>query len=346
MKLSFGLFGLNCNSGLTFTKQKPWTAEWEKIKNTVLLSEKLGFAFILPISAWLHYGGSTNPHHKVFDTFAFASALSQITKKIKLYYTVHVPFINPIFAAKISSTISEISNNRTGINLVCGWSKKNHELFGLKDFENFSKTRYDFSQEWVYIFTKTLTSKKVFNFKGKYLNAKNVDLKPKISLKKFDLISAAYSNSGREFAIKNCNIIFTTFSEIEKTRFHNETIINNASILNKKIKIYTPLHVVCKNSRSEAEDFYRSYSDKNGDFKAAKNFINLMSDKSIKAINLKRVNLFTGSLGFKTLIGNPKDITEQIYEIKKAKFDGLALGFHNYEKEIPFFYDKVMKKFI
>ena len=59
------------------------------------------------------------------------SSLASITKNIKIYSTIHLPFTNPIFAARASVTMNHISNGRFGLNLVCGWNKAEFEMFNV-----------------------------------------------------------------------------------------------------------------------------------------------------------------------------------------------------------------------
>ena len=249
MKFDFGIFGINCSSGVSFTKRNPWKADWEKIKKTIIYADKNNYKFVIPISSWMNYGGFSKPHKIVHDTFVLAAALSQLTKNIAFYHTVHVPFISPIFAAKIASTIDSICQNRTGINLVCGWNKQIHEMFGLKNFNNFQENRYDYAKDWINIFKGVSFGKNSFSYKGKFLKTKNADLYPKINKNKFDIISAAYSESGRNFAINYCNIIFSTFFDVNKTKIHNKILKIRSNNIQKKLKIYTPIHVICRRTR-------------------------------------------------------------------------------------------------
>ena len=335
-----GIFGLNSNSGVSFTK-KNWKAKTKEITKTIkLIDESKKFDFILPISSWVNFGGISCAHSRSFETFSFASIFLPQTKKIKIYSTVHIPFLHPVYAARLSSTINSFFKSRHGINVVCGWSQKTFEIFNSKEINsNLKNKRYKYAAEWLKIYKKSLFGKK-FSFNGNFFNIKNCETLPKIEKKNHEIISAAYSDDGRKFSYKNCDILFTFFSNFEKSS--NE--IASIKKKNKKIKIYTTIHVVCKKTNKEAEDYLKYFSIKHGDFTAAKNFVNQMPNPYLRQANLKRLNLFTSSLGSFVVVGDPKRVSEQINKIKDCGFDGIAISFVDYYKETKYFIKNIIKK--
>ena len=340
-RFKIGIFGINSSSGVSFTKRK-WEAKINEILKTVkLIDSSKGFDFILPISSWVNFGGPSNAHSKSFETFSFASIILSLTKKIKVYSTVHIPFLHPVYAARMSSTINSFYDSRHGLNIVCGWSKKTFNIFDTqnKDNNKLLKSRYEYASEWTKIYKKSIYDKK-FSYKGKFFNIKDCDTKPKIDKNKHEIISAAYSNDGKNFALKNCDILFTFFSNIKKSK----TDIALIKQKHKKIKIYTTVHVVCRSTRQEANKFLKEYSIKYGDFVAARNFVNQMPNPYLRQANLKRLNMFTASLGSYVVIGNPKDVASQIKRIKKCGFDGVAISFVDYYRESKFFIENILKK--
>ena len=50
-KVKFGLFGINCSSGVSLTKHKNrWKGDWKSIVKLVKYCDKNGIDFILPLS--------------------------------------------------------------------------------------------------------------------------------------------------------------------------------------------------------------------------------------------------------------------------------------------------------
>lgn len=343
-KLKIGLFGFNVSSGVTLTKQKKrWmpNANWEKIKKVVQFADKNGIDFLIPLARWNDLGGITRPHKETFEIFSLISALSVITKNIFLFSTLHTIFINPVFAARAVTTISKISGGRFGVNVVCGWNKTEYEMFNIiKGNLNFN--RYEYAQEWMKIFNKLINKNyNLINFNGKHLKTKNAQCFPKIyNEKKFLKISAAFSDDGRKFAINNCDILLTMFSNLETLKSNNLKLINKAKKSKKKIKIYSPIHLIVKSSRQEAIDFYEEYSVKNRDIGATNKFINNLgwANKSHVTTYMKQVKkIISGSSGSYTIAGNRKDALEQIYEIYKSKINGIALSFFDYDQDLKYF---------
>ena len=339
--MKIGIFGINSSSGVSFSK-KNWKCDSKKVIASIKFADKCGyFDFILPISSWINFGGESQAHIKSYETFSLASILLSITKKIKIYSTVHVPFLHPVYASRMSASIGDFYKNRHGVNLVCGWSKKTFNIFNSTNYEKLLKARYNYAKEWTEIYKKSLFSKKKFSYKKKFFNIKNCLLLPKVENKNHKIISAAYSKEGQNFAIKNCDILFTFFSNLEKAKKQ----IKDIKKRNKKIKIYTTAHVVCRKTDQEAEKAYNYFALKHGDFTAAKNFVSQMPNKFVRSVNLKRLSLFTGSLGAFVIKGCPEKTLRQINEIKKCGFDGIALSFFDYSKEIKYFSNKVLSKF-
>ncbi len=345
---SIGLFAFNASSGVTLTKQRNrWNPNFDLIKKVAIVCEKNKFDFLLPIARWNDWSGDTNPHRNTYETISLMSSLASITKNIKIYSTIHLPFTNPIFAARASVTMNHISNGRFGLNLVCGWNKAEFEMFNVSTKIS-SINRYQYAEEWLRAYKKLIYSNKKINFNGKFIKFKNGQCFPKLlNGTKINFISAAFSDNGRKFATKNCDILFTMFSKLETLKKNNKILRLEAKKQNKKVLIYSPIHIICKKSRIEAEDFYQKYSKKNADLKAVDNFIsNLAWAKKDKlSLYLKQVKQkVAGSLGHYTIIGNSNDCIEQLEQIYKSDINGIALTFYDCLNDTKNFCNKVLPK--
>ena len=58
------------------------------------------------------------------------------TRELVVFGTVHVPLINPIFAAKQCSPPTRIGRGRFGLNIVSGWNAGEFEMFGVQLLEH------------------------------------------------------------------------------------------------------------------------------------------------------------------------------------------------------------------
>ena len=151
-------------------------------------------------------------------------------------------------------------------------------------------------------------------------------------------MSAAFSPDGRKFALENCNILFTTFSDTKRSK------LINLEILKKKpnIKIFTAINIFCKKSRVEAEEYFDYCTNKNLIKKAVNNFIkNLGASSPIVSKYLKKMKQ-TVAAGAEHFPFGSKDITEQIRELYDAKFSGIAVSMVNYRSELKIFSEKIL----
>src|SRR5580693_2917818 len=111
-RFQLGLFGMNCSGSIATTAPERWRAGWEENLEAARLADEAGLEFLLPVARWQGYGGSTDRHGTSFETLSWASALLAATKDIVAFSTVHVPLVNPIFAAKSVITADHVGHGR------------------------------------------------------------------------------------------------------------------------------------------------------------------------------------------------------------------------------------------
>ena len=140
------------------------------------LADSLGWEFLLPVGRWRHFGGTTLFNGTNLEVYTWAAAISCHTENITVFATSHVPTVHPIFAAKQSSTIDNISGGRFGINVVCGWFKPEMEMFGVKQLPH--DERYNMADEWITC-AKKLWTEQDFNYSGKFYTINQGFLSPK-----------------------------------------------------------------------------------------------------------------------------------------------------------------------
>ena len=129
-------------------------------------STRAGFEFILPIARWKGFGGGLDVRTLCFETFTFASALSAMTEQITIFFTVHVPVVHPVFAAKALVTVDHVSGSRAGLNIVAGWNQGEFDMFGHAPAEH--DRPYEQGLEWFDVMSKIFTSKERFDHDGEF----------------------------------------------------------------------------------------------------------------------------------------------------------------------------------
>jgi len=146
-RFKLGLFGMNCSGSVATTAPERWNAGWPENREAARLADTAGIEFLLPVARWLGYGGLTDRQGTSFETLSWASALLAATKEIVAFATVHVPLVNPVFAAKSSVTADHVGRGRFGLNVVSGWNVDEFAMFGAQLLEH--DDRYGYSEEWI-----------------------------------------------------------------------------------------------------------------------------------------------------------------------------------------------------
>ena len=107
--------------GMTKAPER-WEASWDNNVKAAQLSDEAGLEFILPVGRWHGYRGETDTEGTSFETLTWASGLLASTLELCVFGTLHVAFINPVFAAKQIVTADHIGKGRFGLNIVSGWN--------------------------------------------------------------------------------------------------------------------------------------------------------------------------------------------------------------------------------
>ncbi|CDZ65785.1 Pyrimidine monooxygenase RutA [Neorhizobium galegae bv. orientalis] len=342
-RLKLGVFSPNADGGLAITDvPERWQARWEDNLNAVQIADRGGLDFFLPIARWKGFGGKNRVREWSFETFTWAAGLASVTERIGLFMTVHVPLVHPLYAAKALATVDHISSGRAGLNIVCGWNPKEFGMFGVPLVEK----GYDQADEWLEIMERAYTSDAPFDFDGTYYKLKAVVSRPaSLQSPRPVTMNAAFGGPGRDFAAKNCEYLFTTFTEISEAGKHVEDIKSRADKLGRDVGAYTVCHVVCRETQQEAEDYYERYAVTMADHAAVdahmagKKEFTQSHDKNAYDLYRKR---FAGGAGGYPLIGTPEKIVEDMIAISEQGYSGIAMSFVNYTYELPFFCDRVM----
>ena len=161
-RFKLGLFGMNCSNGLTMTKApERWDQTWDNEVAAARLADEAGLEFLLPIGRWHGYRGETDTEGTNYETLTWATGILASTKEISAFCTLHVSFINPVFAAKQMVTADHVGKGRFGINVVSGWNEGEFAMFGANLLEH--DQRYEYTQEWLDIANKIWSENEPFD---------------------------------------------------------------------------------------------------------------------------------------------------------------------------------------
>jgi FMNH2-dependent dimethyl sulfone monooxygenase len=344
-KFKLGLFSMNCSNGMSMTTvPERWVASWDNNVEAARLADEAGVDFLLPIGRWHGYKGATDPQGATFETLTWACGLLATTKTISVCGTLHVRFLNPVFAAKQMVTADHIGKGRFALNIVSGWNYGEFDMFGVELIPH--ETRYDYTEEWVNIVKKIWTEDQPFDWDGDWHKLKGVLGKPKPWGGEFPLlISAGASTEGRGFAARHVDCLFTSIRRMETVPADIAAVRATAAGAGKTVQVFASGHMIARPTRKEAED-YHQYVVENGDQEAAEHAAIVRTQgrpQRYEQIEELKKYLISG-LATCPLIGSYDDVAAKIKQLSEAGLDGMAVGLINYILEMPHVRDGVFPR--
>lgn len=339
-----GLFSLNASGGIAMTKvSERWMGDWDEIIAVAQMADRAGFDFLLPLQRWRGYGGETDPRGWCMETLTHAAGLAASTSRIAIFATNQVPIVHPAYAARAVASIDHISGGRAGLNIVCGWNEHDFAMFSADNVG--PDHRFDQGTEWVQIFKRLMRGEGPFDHSGQYFTTKGALCRPSAVQQGGPvLMSAAFSPAGRDFAARECDVLFTTISNIDNGARHIESLRQVSAQYQRPLHVFTPVHVVCRPTQEEADAYYDHYATKEADRGAVDNYIaeNSRSGKRLLATAMKlQRKRIAGGFGSYGMIGTPRSIADEIIALHEAGFAGISISFVNFVAELPFFIDEV-----
>ena len=356
-RFKLGLFNANCDGGFAVsTAPERWHADWDDIVAISLLADEAGIDFILPVAKWRGLGGEVDNLGRSYETLTHSAALGALTKRIGIFATVHVPVVTPAFAAKAIATIDHVTHGRVGLNIVCGWNQDEFDVHGVTID---SERRYDQGLEWFKIYAKLLEGGPKFDWQGEFYKLRGLTTDPlTVQRPRPPVMSAGFSNRGRDFAAQAADLLFTSVSSLDRVPAIVKSVQDYAARYDRKIDLYTSAQIVCRKTRREAEDFYRYFAEEKADFAALDHMrrqkqATAGSDMPLSErmeYNLARHARAGGPIypgtfpGAYTFVGTPDDIVAEMVQMNEAGLCGASVAFLNYTDEMPYFLAEVLPR--
>src|SRR5215468_5661678 len=341
-RLKIGLFGPNCSSGRAVTMApERWSGSWPDNLKLARMADEAGIDFLLPIARWKGYGGDTDYQGATLETLTWASGLLASTKRITVFGTVHAPLFNPVIA-------DHIGGGRFGLNLVVGWNEGEFEMFGVEQREH--EARYDYAQEWLDVMKTIWSPKEDFDFAGRFFSLKGIRGEPKpVGGARPLIMNAGASDTGRAFAVKNCDAFFLQASRVstEETAGFVQKAKDLARQHDREIGVYTVGVITCRRMRKEDEDYYRHVIIDHADFAAIDSILamkNITPETKGREEFERQRRFYANGMGGLPIIGDADDVARTLADLSNAGVTGIGISLINYLDELPFFCAEVLPR--
>ena len=324
----YGVFLPVANGGWIVSRNTPiLDGGWPQNRDAALIAEEEGMDFVMSMGKWRGFGGDTDHWGASLESVTMMAGIAALTKRIKVWATLHAILHNPVVAAKMITTLDHISNGRAGLNVVAGAYRGEFEQMNAWDEKLSHDARYDLTEEWLTII-KRLWSEPRINFSGKYFNIKDCVSEPK-PIRRPDLICAGMSSRGFDFSVAHADACFIGGRDIAETRAASLRAKQLAEKLNKKIKTYAMCTVIYGTSDAAAEKtaaHYRAGLDEGAVAGMLESYGATANAMTARA---------QGAFMTHTVTGSPGTCAERIEQfIRECVLDGVMLIFADYTEGI------------
>jgi len=349
--LMLGLF-LPTQTGGFSQSTLPRGTRWEFDYNRELTqrAEAHGFDFVFGLQQWVArggFGGEMNYRENFLDPFISTVALAPVTKRIITISTVHILYgsWHPLHLARFAATADHIAGGRFGLNIVTGYDAREPRMFGMERIEH--DLRYEQADEFASIMEDLWAGEENLTYHGRWYDLENAYISPRPAAGRPIMVSASASPAGFAFAAKHSDIVFTSsrsgapFEDAMRTLPDISADIRAAfegTGRDPKIIIF-PL-VVCRPTNAEALEYANEIASR-PDMQSIANYDarHRGGDAHGWPEHVPADRVLGGHI---QIIGGPEEVADQLQRLHEAGFDGVQIGFYDYEPELEFFAEHVL----
>ena len=205
--MDVGVFLPIGNNGWLISSTSPQYRPSFALNRTVTeRAEQFGLEFVLSMIKLRGFGGATGHWDHNLESFTLMAALAAVTTRIKVYATVPTLAIPPAIAARMASTIDDISGGRFGLNLITGWQKAEYDQMGIWPGAAHYARRYQFLAEYVQVLHDLWNTGRC-TLQGDYFTMNDCVLSPRPQAK-VPIICAGQSDEGMAFTAQHADMNF------------------------------------------------------------------------------------------------------------------------------------------
>lgn len=339
-KIKFGFcVPIFANPGMLFFRTPAYRKlDWDSVKNTVLLCEKLGYDSIF-VADHLFLGQNGD----IWECMTLMSAFAAITSKVQII-PIHLcnNFRPPSIVAKMLATLSYISQGRIELFYDYGWRKVEFDAYGI-DFCKTTENRIRQMAEGLVII-KGMLEEDRFSFEGEYYTVKNAICNPK-PYKKIPIWMGETNNPEMIYnIIKHADMFNSMPCSIDGFTKKLDLIKKECDRQERdfsKIELSLETQVLIRESEQEIEEDIDSYNE-------LKKYNNSHDADILE--QLKATNPLLGSYNSKEnfeeefMLGTPEVIREKLNMFIRKGVGHFMLWFMDYpdQRGIKLFAEKVL----
>ncbi|MDR3538742.1 MAG: pyrimidine utilization protein A [Acetobacteraceae bacterium] len=252
------------NGWLISTTSPQYMPSFALNKTVTQTAEAYGLDFVLSMIKLRGFGGQTGFWDHNLESFTLMAGLAAVTTRIRLFATVATLAIPPAIAARMVTTIDDISGGRFGLNVITGWQKPEYSQMGVWPGDEYFAQRYDYVSEYVQILRELWTNGRS-DFKGRFFQMDDcrMEPRPKADIK---VICAGQSNAGMAFTAALADYNFCLGKGVNTPRAVAPTVARMQQVAEggRKIACYALMMIIADETDAAAMtkwNLYRSGAD-------------------------------------------------------------------------------------
>jgi pyrimidine oxygenase len=337
-----GIFLPIANGGWILSKNAPkLDGSYEYNRKVAKLADGIGLDFIMSMAKYRGYGGETEHWRYALDSTALMAALAEATSRVKIWTTTHALLQNPAVTAKMMATLDQISNGRSGLNVVTGAYKGEFSQMGAWPEDVGHDDRYALATEWIQAI-KGLWTQDSVTMDGRFFHLDDCMSDPKPTTRPF-LVCAGTSKVGMRFTSEEMDALFLSGGNIPDLAVASHDAKADAASIGRAIRTYSMMTILFGETDAAAEaeaDRYRAGLDEGAlqGMLRAYGFLDAEIGKENAFVQKARSTFMTPHV-----VGTPETVIARLSEIfEQTTLDGLMLIFPDYLTGMPIFGEKVL----
>lgn len=329
--VDLGIFIPIGNNGWIISETAPqYSPTWELNRDVTIAAERLGYDYVFSMVKWRGFDGATKHWNYTLESLSLMSALAAVTQRIRLVASVQPLLIPPAVAAKMGTTIDQISNGRFGMNVVAGTYFDEYAQMGLLP-DGYPDYRYDYAQEWVQL-VKRLWQEESVTHHGQYFQLEDCRSDPKpVQAPHPAIVCAGTSPRGLAFTAEEGTDAFIAAQTFDSIKQYSREVKAKAEEFGRQLRTNTVLIIVEADTDAEAESIVEGFRA-GADAEALSNVFQTYSKdsggtSSKMLMEMARQSVFYGVL----LAGSHDTIADTIADlVVDGQLDGVMLSFPDY----------------